>query len=205
MTRFQENHDFDILDNLIINDEDFIVSIQQRILDINKAFKQKEENQNSITSKKYEASFPTLSDIAPIKNNEFNNIEYLNNSYANKQKKDRGLLSNLGRPDFNLINKNTWNEINNDKLYQTSAENEQSAKDVKALSILFPDILLSYIKVAYLMFGDDMEITKQFLKEYFKDSYKDGAIIQNYRQIQKERNAARPKRSNFLNDNDFLG
>lgn len=124
--------------------------------------------------------------------------------YKSKPKKDDGILSNLGNPSFMLANKNTWNQSQNDKLYQTSAENEQSGKDVKALSILFPDIILSYIKVAYVMFGDDLEITKQFLKEYFKDSYKDGAIIQNYRQIQKERNAARPKKSNFLN-NDFLG
>ena len=158
----------------------------------------------SLNSKQYSDVFPTLADIAPASNIKFDNIEYLKQDYKSKPMKNNGILSNLGNPSFMLTYRNTWNESQNDKLFQTSAENEQSGKDVKALSILFPDIILSYIKVAYVMFGDDLEITKQFLKEYFKDSYKDGAIIQNYRQIQKERNAARPKKSNFLN-NDFLG
>lgn len=59
---------------------------------------------------------------------------------------------------------------------------------MRGLSLLFPNIGLNYIKIAYIHFGEDPDITKQFLSEYFKDSYKAGGIVENTKQIQKEQN-----------------
>lgn len=67
---------------------------------------------------------------------------------------------------------------------------ENSADEVKGLSLLFPSIGLNYIKIAYVSFGEQFEETKRFLTEYFKDSYKAGAIVQNTRLIQKNSAAA---------------
>lgn len=132
---------------------------------------------HEMKSKKYNADYPTLSESNP---NVSKDLDFLKTD-TYKKKHESILKFN----DFELNDtKNKWFNSTNSELFQTYKEN--SADEVKGLSLLFPNIGINYIKIAYISFDEEFEITKEFLTDYFKDSYQAGAIIKNSKQIQKE-------------------
>lgn len=173
----------EIIDEFILNDEEFFIAIQSKILELNKRNRKVEKNEFEYNSSKYLNKFPSLSESNPVPSQP---LDFLAASKAkNVNKKDE--ILKFGDLELNDT-KNKWVQPNNNDLFQTFKET--SRDEVRGLSLLFPNIGLNYIKLAYIHFGEDPDITKSFLNEYFKNSYKAGGIIENTKQIQKEQKVA---------------
>ena len=186
----------EIIDEFLLNDEEFFIAIQKRIMDINKIQKKAPKSEFEVQSSKYLQGFPSLNETNPHidKQLPFLKIsETKNNAIVEKSS-----ILKFGDLELNDT-KNKWINQSNNELFQTFKEN--SRDEVKGLSLLFPNIGINYIKIAYISFGEEFEITKAFLNDYFKDSYKAGAIIKNTKLVQKEQlNAIQMKKKEAAND-----
>jgi len=176
----------EIIDEFLLNDEDFFIAIQRKIFELNKLNRKQPKNEFEYNSSKYLNKFPSLNETNPDLPKE---LDFLKPSSmkigGNNSIKTQKELELLKFNDLELNDtKNKWVQPNNNDLFQTFKET--SRDEVRGLSLLFPNIGLNYIKMAYIHFGEDPDITKSFLNEYFKDSYKAGGIINNTKQIQKE-------------------
>ena len=70
----------------------------------------------------------------------------------------------------NPENTNQWqNDSAKNLLFQVSKKG--SAKEVTKLAKSFPDLELGFIKMVYLLFNEDFETTKEYLRDRFKDRY----------------------------------
>ena len=167
----------EILDEFLLNDEEFFIAIQRRIMEINKNDRKIEKNEFEVQSTKYLSKFPSLLETNPISE------ESLMTFCATSQISQKTSILKFNDLSLNDT-KNKWVLPNNNELFQTYKEN--SRDEVKGLSLLFPNIGINYIKLAYIHFAEEFEITKTFLSDYFKDSYKAGGIIKNTKQMQKE-------------------
>lgn len=82
-------------------------------------------------------------------------------------KKDTAPKVVYKNPDENT---NQWqNDSAKNLLFQVSKKG--SAKEVTKLAKSFPDLELGFIKMVYLLFNEDFETTKEYLRDRFKDSY----------------------------------
>lgn len=164
--RYEAENNMEIIDEFLLNDEDFFIAIQQRIFDINKLNRKVEKSEFEAQSSQYLQKFPTLNETNP---NAFLELDFIKTSpkpQNNQNQKNSILKFN----DLELNDtKNKWVLPNNNELFQTYKEN--SRDEVKGLSLLFPNIGINYIKIAYIHFGEEFEITKTFLNDYFKVYY----------------------------------